>query len=387
MGLTYHGDEDYQRLSDGPDTAVNGSTRLDHPNNQHPSPRDDESGGILAIDPRLLLTVMMESGTGRYMHDPEPTLLYSHGSETTTPISPAGHWNADGYFDFRSSDLIFDTLVASFSPVNDSQFDLTPQDDSRVLYTDCSRRPPIAQGHALDSGVEPEGRIPFGAPDTQLPYSGRTRDPDDVIDSHPSKTNGEIYPVHWNGFLPIASFMPGAITELPLLDGFLELDVPETPSTQEQSVTPATQHSTIVVGVVPTTGPARQSSDRPTSRPDTTNKRPRPRLSHRTYKENRQRIKLGAVRTRIKCNIDGCPAEYATAGTVYRHRQNTHWSKGEFCAHCLYPGCQTVLRAGTGPKAWDNLRTHQNRKHSSWVGGKTKSERCEMTEHLKEEHH
>ncbi|KAK6497189.1 hypothetical protein TWF506_004664 [Arthrobotrys conoides] len=266
-------------------------------------------------------------------------------------------------------------------------FDISmSQLDERGWHTNPSRYAPLSERNRT---VRDYQDTPSTLANAYLSNSRYGTDLDNDIDIYidpdllgPTEETNTSF---WDDGQHIGSTTLDSTTPLPPIDEFIDFNPIEAQSLQVDPVPPTNQIDTAAPDEALIAGPSRRAPCRPAGQSSTTAIQPVPRPGRRPYKENRQRIPLERVRRRMKCNIDGCEYEYATPGTMYRHRKNTHWSKSEFCARCLYPGCTAELWAGTGPKAWDNLKTHQNHKHAAWISGKTKWERCEMTEHSRGE--
>ncbi|KAF3223736.1 hypothetical protein TWF679_000174 [Orbilia oligospora] len=258
---------------------------------------------------------------------------------------------------------------------------ITLQDQG--LSTNLSRYPPISEGDIAEDNYIDYQEAPSIFANPYL--FDRGYGVDGVLDSDLFDQNAEIDINFWDQAQSASTATFGPNVQPPPRGGFVDLGVLESQSLHADAVLPPSQTDASAPDERPLTSPIRRAPGRPAGRPSATTIQPGSRPGRRPYRGNRQRVPLERVRRRIKCNIDGCESEYATPGTVYRHRQNTHWSTSEFCARCLYPGCPTELWAGTEPKAWDNLKTHQNHKHATWIPGKTRRERCEMTEHSRAE--
>ncbi|KAF3100942.1 hypothetical protein TWF569_006871 [Orbilia oligospora] len=259
----------------------------------------------------------------------------------------------------------------------------TSQLNDQGLSTNLSRYPSISEGDIADDNYLDYQEAPsiFANP---YPFDCGYG-VDGVLDSDLFDQDAEIDINFWDQAQSASTATFGPNTQPPPSGGPVDFGVLESQPFRADAVLPPSKTDASAPDERPLTSSTRRAPGRPAGRPSATTIQPGSRPGRRPYRGNRQRVPLERVRRRIKCNIDGCEYEYATPGTVYRHRQNTHWSKSEFCARCLYPGCPTELWAGTEPKAWDNLKTHQNHKHATWISGKTRRERCEMTEHSRAE--
>ncbi|KAK6338505.1 hypothetical protein TWF730_002568 [Orbilia blumenaviensis] len=103
--------------------------------------------------------------------------------------------------------------------------------------------------------------------------------------------------------------------------------------------------------------------------------------SRRNYPRNRARVRRTGSKLVYVCGINNCDLTYASRTTLISHQNDKHGTN-EFHAVCRYPGCQSSRWAGTPGKAWDNIRSHQNKTHpNEEFLNKSKEERCIITCH------
>ncbi|KAK6514582.1 hypothetical protein TWF281_004780 [Arthrobotrys megalospora] len=291
--------------------------------------------------------------TARWPHDSGSFLL-----ETSRLIPQPGYRNHNP--DSGEDPFMYGVPGLYLKPIDDNELDalisgMEPQISDEDIHPLLRER----NGQDTDFEVDQQSVMEDHSPDYR---------------SRPNIVTG--IPTSWDRSLPPDSAVSEIALQPPETNGFFNIDTWEAEPFKNNPLPVNHTDCAVVLAEHPTPDLTRRAPGRPAREPRIVPHFPKPRLGKRPYKENRQRIELNRARKRIKCGFNGCPYEFASAGTAYRHQQNTHLSKGRFGARCLYPGCEAERWAGTEPKAWDNLRTHQNQHHDSWVPGKTKKERC-----------
>ncbi|KAK6360924.1 hypothetical protein TWF730_007039 [Orbilia blumenaviensis] len=376
MGLRYLYDMDHRKCPQivggemGSYGAMDDINDLPFGVDDYPFPGDDaDCGGNM--DPGLYCSMPTDMPSGQssgydiaqnwclHMHDVPPSL------DILNPISPKEYWHNSTCGDPDACDSFSVPELIEPAPgiIDQDQFD--------PLILDFNGHGSGAQQH--HENFRWDDTVVY-MPDLEL----------ETI-SHDATQVGSVEranncgPVFRDEDWPTELAFLGPTTQDTSMDEFVNSDAWEVEPFQNNPLPPVDPSPAAAPNETPTVSPPRRALARSARRSDAGASLPGPRSGKRPYKRNRQRVELGGVRQRIRCGLDGCTFEYASPGTVYRHRQNTHWSKGRFGAKCLFPGCTTELWAGMEPKAWDNLKTHQSQKHRSWILGKTKDERCRMT--------